>query len=139
MAKKGEFPVEKIKQVLQITAEDLKNEAILKRKGSVFVLALNRKVNSITHAFLRTIHALLDEVQQSEGNCALLTISLNEKIFSTGLDLKYMVGLSEHDLFTLLLETQRLMGRLHAFPVPTVALINGYAIAGGNDKYIVYH
>ena len=60
-------------------------------------------------------------------------MSLNEKAFSTGLDLKYMSGRNNHDIFTLLIETQRLMGRLHAFPVPTIALINGYAIAGGEN------
>lgn len=42
-----------------------------------------------------------------------------------------MSGSNKDDVANFVLEFIRLLGRLLAFPVPTIALVNGYAVAGG--------
>ena len=84
-----------------LTAEDLKEQVILKKKGSfsfdslflnylkgdVFILVLNKPANTFSTDFIRKINAKLDEVEKTpEGNC-LVTVSTDPKSFSTGLEL----------------------------------------------------
>ena len=45
---------------------------------------LNRKANTFTHDFVRSINKALDQVEQNEGPTALVTVSLS-KFFSGGL------------------------------------------------------
>ena len=59
--------------------------------GDVYVMVLNRKINTFTTDFIRKINEKLDVVENSgDSECALITVSSNEKFFSTGLDLKYI-------------------------------------------------
>jgi enoyl-CoA hydratase/carnithine racemase len=111
---------------------DLKEPVVLKREGDVFWLILNNKMNNFNPEFIRQIDAKLDEVLQSEGAACLVTTSSHPKVFSSGLDLKYLASCKHKDeVQSLLLEAQRLFGRILTFPVPTIALINGHAVAGG--------
>lgn len=70
-------------------------------------------------------------MEANEDATALVTVGNSEKFFSPGLDLKFMVGAHKDDVANFILEFIRLLGRLLAFPVPTIALVNGYAVAGG--------
>ncbi len=47
-------------------------------------------MNSFTTKFVRLINELLDEVEKNEGPTTLVTFGLNEKFFSTGLDLNFL-------------------------------------------------
>lgn len=47
------------------------------------------------------------------------------------MNLKFIMKLENRDLYYFVLELIALYGRLNAFPVPTVACLNGHAIAGG--------
>eukprot|EP01016_Furgasonia_blochmanni_P027142 TRINITY_DN28671_c0_g1_i1.p1 TRINITY_DN28671_c0_g1~~TRINITY_DN28671_c0_g1_i1.p1 ORF type:complete len:248 (+),score=36.34 TRINITY_DN28671_c0_g1_i1:60-746(+) len=74
----------------------------------------------------------LDIVEESTGTACLITTSTSEKYFSTGLDLPYFNSLpTALDAQNFLQEFGRLMGRLLVFPIPTIAAVNGHAIAGG--------
>mmetsp|Transcript_12234 Transcript_12234/g.14042 ORF Transcript_12234/g.14042 Transcript_12234/m.14042 type:complete len:254 (-) Transcript_12234:159-920(-) len=111
---------------------DPNEEVVLKREGDIFWLILNNKMNNFTFDFVRKIDAKLDEVLESKGAACLVTTSSHPKVFSSGLDLRFLTGLPHRDdVHNFLLEFIRLLGRLIAFPIPTVALINGHAIAGG--------
>ena len=82
------IPIKKIKEYLKITEEDLKKEVFLKKNDKgVFFLVLNKKVNTFNFKFIREIHALLDKVEANEGPTSLITFGLNEKFYSTGIDL----------------------------------------------------
>jgi enoyl-CoA hydratase/carnithine racemase len=61
----------------------------------------------------------------------LITTGLSEKMFSTGIDLNFITTLNQHETYNFIGELIRLFGRLLAFSLPTIALINGHAIAGG--------
>jgi enoyl-CoA hydratase len=51
--------------------------------------------------------------------------------FSAGLDLKVVPGYSRGDQREMILALGRLVGRLYATPCPTVAAVNGHAVAAG--------
>lgn len=61
----------------------------------------------------------------------MITSTINDRIFSGGLDLQFLMTSSTQERHSFLLEFIRLLGRLIVFPVPTIALINGFALAGG--------
>jgi hypothetical protein len=54
--------LEQVKTFLELSDADLKDEVILKRKGAVFYLVLNRKGNAFNKEFLRGINRKLDIV-----------------------------------------------------------------------------
>ena len=61
-----------------------------------------------------------------------MTCSLNDKIFSAGLDLKYVTTFTHKEQFRyFVLEFIGLFGRLAVINVPTIAVVKGAAIAGG--------
>jgi len=112
--------------------KDSKEDVILKQEGNVFIMIFNKDQNNFNFDFMRKIHEKLDIVEKHEGPTCLITTSSTEKFFSTGLDIKFVSTLTSlSDVDNFLLEFQRLTGRLLCFPVPTIALINGHAFAGG--------
>lgn len=72
---------------------------------------------------------LLDELERAGGRPVLLTGS--NGAFSAGLDLKEVVRLERQEMERFLEVLDRLMARLYTYPGPTVAAVNGHAIAGG--------
>ena len=70
----------------------------------------------------------------TDSPCALvITGSPGSKFFSNGVDIAWLTaaGRSLADAVAFLRSLYRFFGRLLAFPVPTVAAINGHAFAGG--------
>ena len=62
----------------------------------------------------------------------MVSCSLNDRIFSAGLDLKYVSTLEHKENFRyFVLEFIALFGRLAVMNVPTIAAVKGPAIAGG--------
>ena len=101
----------------------------LERDGDVFVLRMREGENRFNRRFLDALFAALDEVEKSEGPAALVTTG-EGKFYSNGLDLEWMSGEGK-DEPDFLSRVNRMFARLMAFPVPTVAAMNGHAFAGG--------
>src|SRR5262249_46559258 len=76
-------------------------------------------------------NAALDEIERSSGDSGLVTTGGTDKFYSNGLDLDWMNGEGATQVADFLPTVIRLLGRLLAFPVPTVAAINGHAFAAG--------
>ena len=72
---------------------------------------------------------LEDELRRAGDEPLLLTGS--DGAFSAGLDLKEVLDLDREGMERLLRRLDRLYARLYLHPAPTVALVNGHAIAGG--------
>jgi len=72
---------------------------------------------------------LLDQLDAAAGRPILLTGQGDA--FSAGLDLKHVAELDPEGMFTFLLLLERAVSALYLYPGPTVALVNGHAIAGG--------
>ena len=106
----------------------------LSHEDRVSLLTLNRpdKRNAISFELVDEVLQALDEVKKSDASVLVLTGA--GKAFSGGLDLeslKALIGRSHeqnvHDTRTM----AQLFRTVYEFPKPTVAAVNGAAIAGG--------
>ena len=82
--------------------------------------------NALDEAMLTFI---LDRLREAAGRPVLLTGTGNA--FSAGLNLKHLVALDERGMEGFLRLLEECMVALYLYPGPTVALVNGHAIAGG--------
>ena len=102
--------------------------------GRVATITLNRpeKRNAINYELIEDLLAALEEVRSSKALVLVLTGA--GKAFCSGMDLenlKALIGRSPEQS----LEDSKIMARLfrtlYDFPKPTIAAVNGAAIAGG--------
>ena len=73
--------------------------------------------------------SLLDQLREAGGEPVLLTGAGDA--FSAGLNLKELHALEGEAMFEFLKLLERAVAALYLYPGPTVALVNGHAIAGG--------
>jgi methylglutaconyl-CoA hydratase len=97
-------------------------------------LTLNRpdKRNAISFQLLDELTRALDEVEKSDAQVAILTGA--GKAFCAGMDLeelKTLTGKSHADNIADSKKMAHIFRRLYEFPKPTIAAVNGAAIAGG--------
>ena len=96
------------------------------------VMTLNRPeaLNALSREVLRQIAAAFDEVAQSKAR-ALIVTGAGPKAFCAGADIKEFRGRGMAQEKQDVEFGQSLFARLDTFPVPSVAVINGYAFGGG--------
>lgn len=102
--------------------------------GHVATITLNRpdKRNAISYELIEDLLAAFDEVAKSKALALILTGA--GKAFCSGLDLENLKTLIGRSPEQSLKDTQtmaRLFRTLYDFPKPTIAAVNGAAIAGG--------
>lgn len=101
----------------------------LSRDGDVAVLNIGRDENRFTPDWLNAMHERLDELAQHVTPIALVTVA-DGKFWSNGLDLDWLM--SHADEAEWYVDTvQRLLSRVLALPMPTVAAIQGHCFAAG--------
>lgn len=107
----------------------------LERDGDVHILFLGAQEgagnpeNRFNPDWIDAVHALLDEVEASTGPAALVTTSAG-KFYSNGLDTDWLFA--NLDRITWYLDrVHTLYTRLLAFPMPTVAAVQGHAFGAG--------
>ncbi len=103
----------------------------VRRDGNVFILTMQSEENRFNRPFLDALNRALDEVEASSGPAALVTTGAAPKFYSNGLDLAWMAGEGQHEAAGFVGDVIRFLGRAMAFPLPTVAAINGHAFAAG--------
>jgi enoyl-CoA hydratase len=97
----------------------------------VTVLRLRRPpANAIDLAFAREIEASLGRLETDRHTRAVV-LTGTDRFFSAGLDLKSVPRLDADEQREMILAFGRMVARLYAFPKPTVAAVNGHAVAGG--------
>lgn len=101
----------------------------LTRDGEVFVLTMPEGAQVLNATTIAALNAALEEVEASEGPAALV-LTGEGKSFNQGLDLPFLGGLGD-GVVPFLKTVHALFGRLYRLELPTVAAINGHAIAGG--------
>jgi methylglutaconyl-CoA hydratase len=97
-------------------------------------ITLNRpeKRNAISFQLVEELLAALDEIEQSPSQVVILTGA--GKAFCAGMDLdelKSLVGKTHEENVKDSARMARIFRRLYEFPRPTIAAVNGAAIAGG--------
>jgi enoyl-CoA hydratase len=104
----------------------------LTRVDEVALITLNRPeaLNALSFSLLDDFSRVLDEVAQTDARALLIT-GAGAKAFCAGADIKELIGrsLSEQKRGAAL--GQATFGKLERLPMPSVAIINGYAIGGG--------
>jgi len=103
----------------------------LKREGDVFILTMQSGENRFNPSFIGEMNQALDQVERSTGPAALVTVGGEEKFYSNGLDLAWLMGEGKTQWKKFIPEVLKFLGRVMGFPVPTVAAINGHAFAAG--------
>lgn len=110
------------------------NNVQLDYDGGIATLTLNRpeKRNAISYELIRELLAALVEVAESRARVLILTGA--GKAFCSGMDLENLKGLIGRTLEQSVEDSQmmaRLFCTIYDFPRPTIAAVNGAAIAGG--------
>jgi enoyl-CoA hydratase/carnithine racemase len=80
---------------------------------------------------IASMEALIEGLERAKGEPILLTGAPGSGAFSAGLNLKEVAGLDRAGMRRFLATLDRLVETLYMYPAPTVAHVNGHAIAGG--------
>ena len=108
----------------------------LERRGSAAVLTLNRPeaLNALSFAVLREIEARVSEaelgIERGEVR-ALLVTGAGDRAFCAGADVKELMGRTPLEHRAGLRYGQALFERIANLPVPSIAVIDGFALGGG--------
>jgi enoyl-CoA hydratase/carnithine racemase len=98
----------------------------------VVIVKLNKGItNSINLELVNELAEALHAVKGNPEARSLVLGSANDKFFSIGFDIPYLIGLSRQDFSTFYLAYNQLCLDLYTLPIATVAAITGHAVAGG--------
>ena len=108
------------------------NELLCSRNGAIVTITLNRpeKRNALTVPMLEAFHAAVKDVTAS-SDVRVLILGGAGKAFCAGLDLKEMGLARRPDGSVEFPEIEEALHALERCPVPTIAMMQGDAIAGG--------
>ncbi len=106
----------------------------LESAGEIATITLNRpeKRNAISAEMIADILAAFDQVEASTARALILTGA--GKAFCSGMDLEALKALATQSPAEQRADADRLaqlFRRIWSFPKPTIAAVNGHAIAGG--------
>jgi enoyl-CoA hydratase len=103
------------------------------RHGDCAVLTLNRPdaLNALTFQIIRDIGTAFDEVAGMKGIRALLITGAGEKAFCAGADIRELRNRKLMDQKRGSELGQATFSKLDTLPIPSIALVNGYAFGGG--------
>ena len=92
-----------------------------------------KRLNAITEARLGELEAVLSQVESDQDIGALIVTGGDAKAFCVGLDLDLLDRAFVDVPFfeSVVRRLGRIVSRLEALPIPTIAAINGFARAGG--------
>lgn len=104
----------------------------LSRRDEFAVVTLNRPeaLNALNDAMIGAIDAAIGDVAASDAR-ALLFTGAGDRAFCAGADIKGLLGRSAIEAKRFAERGQRVFARLDTLPMPSVAVINGYAFGGG--------
>ena len=87
--------------------------------------------NRFNRDFVAALDEALDRIEADPAAGAVIFTGANEKYFSNGLDLSWLLTQPREAMAPFLIDLNRFLRRALLFPRPTVAAINGHAFAGG--------
>lgn len=103
----------------------------LDRQGDTIRLCFQTPNNTITRALIRELRRVLGEHAQDPGARVLVLRGGGDRIFCPGLDLAEVAALDRPRMRDFMTDFCALYLELFAHPKPTLAELNGHALAGG--------
>ena len=117
-------------QISQVVEKAGKEPIAYVHDAPFHYIVLTRKDNTWNNEMIDKYLAVLDKIEATEGPGVLVTIGTGAKHFSSGFDLPFWLE-SFQNLETSICNMTKIHARLLAFPMPTMCVFNGNAIAGG--------
>ncbi|MGV0818998.1 enoyl-CoA hydratase/isomerase family protein [Martelella sp. AMO21009] len=104
----------------------------LENRGEIAVLTLNRpdRLNALSNSLLSELSDAFDALMNSDA-LVLVVTGEGSKSFCAGADIGEIQDLSLPEKKAKAERGQAIFAKLDALPMPSVALINGYAFGGG--------
>jgi enoyl-CoA hydratase len=104
----------------------------LARVDEFALITLNRPeaLNALSFSLIRDLSRVLDQVEQSNARALLIT-GAGPKAFCAGADIKELMGRSLAEQKRGAELGQGTFAKIERLPIPSVAIINGYAFGGG--------
>ena len=105
----------------------------LTKEGAVYVLTLTNgaNANTLTEDAVGEYHDILDELEASTENSALILTSSDPKFWCNGINLDWLLK-QPHDYFPKFIQLlDELFLRFALLPMPTVGCLTGHVYAGG--------
>ncbi len=104
-------------------------------QGAIAVVTMNNGENKQNPAFAQGMLAALDAAEADKGVRALVLTSSDEKNWSQGVDLAFLMGAmqagKQDDIRGFMRDMNKVFARLLTLPFPTIAAINGHAFGNG--------
>jgi enoyl-CoA hydratase/carnithine racemase len=103
---------------------------------TVAIITMTNGENRQNLVFAKTLNAMLDEIIADKSITALIITSNDEKNFSQGIDVEWIMGQmqkNEHKpVVDFINEMDVVFKKLLFYPVPVIAAINGHAFGNGS-------
>ena len=105
---------------------------LFEEKGLVGVITINRPkvLNALCSQVLDELNEVLDSIDTKKLRCLVVT-GAGEKSFVAGADISEMSTLNKEQGEAFGRKGNDVFLKLEAFPLPTVAAVNGFALGGG--------
>ncbi|GAX88562.1 enoyl-CoA hydratase/isomerase family protein [Effusibacillus lacus] len=109
------------------------NTLLIETEGGVMVATINRpdKLNAFSPQVMKELNEMLDRAEKDDAVKALVITGAGEKAFVVGNDLTQLAGLDTIGAYEQMVAGQTTFLRIHEFPKPVIAMVNGYALGGG--------
>lgn len=105
------------------------------KKDTVAVLTMNNRENRMNLDFANAMIKALDEILDDKSNFAVVIASSDEKNWSQGIDLQWLMERRAaddlHAIRAFLYRMNDVFKKLLLYPMPVIAAINGHAFGNG--------
>ncbi len=104
----------------------------MSRIDELALITLDRPeaLNALSFGLVQDLSRLLDGLAQSDARALLMT-GAGDRAFSAGADVKELMGRTLVEQRAGAMLGQSVLAKLDLLPLPSIALINGYAFGGG--------
>ncbi len=104
----------------------------VENKDGVAVIRLNSgRKNPINPDLVRDLSEMIGEIERDSKIHSMVLTSSDDRFFSIGLDVPRLINLERSEFREFIKEFNLLCLDIYTLPKPTIASINGHAIAGG--------
>ena len=105
----------------------------------IATLTLNRPkvLNAINYDLLKELDELLDQAA-ADDSLRVLILTGSGKAFAAGADIAQQAGMDQEEAAKWGRYGSGIFRRLECFPIPTLAVVNGYALGGGCEMAMAW-